>query len=182
MYIYNSVSLYASVLVNQLSKASFCWWTHSTGKMIKINKFENRFPKSRTGFGFKTENRISGFRLTSLIVIFHIYFNSAPVLVLFVSFPLKWLLHSASSVVGDPRYCKCPPVPIYSLLTPCCIFYHSVSWFCSCWSVVVFLFQLGPDDLLFPVVIFLILPRIRYCQHISDFLFFFLLCAPPFLQ
>jgi len=36
----------------------------SIGKMIKINKFEIQFPKS--DFGFKTENWISGFQLTSL--------------------------------------------------------------------------------------------------------------------
>jgi len=31
----------------------------SIGKMIKINKFKNRFPKP--DFGFKTENQISDF-------------------------------------------------------------------------------------------------------------------------
>jgi len=33
------------------------------GKMSVKNKFENRFAKPN--FGFQTENRISGFRLTS---------------------------------------------------------------------------------------------------------------------
>ena|SRR6218665_2193782 len=37
----------------------------SIGKMIKINKFQNRFPKPKTEFRFK--NRISGFQLTSLL-------------------------------------------------------------------------------------------------------------------
>jgi len=41
----------------------------SIGKIIKINKFEDQFPKPKTGFRFKTGNRISGFQLTSLMKI-----------------------------------------------------------------------------------------------------------------
>src|SRR6218665_919796 len=39
-------------------------------KMSLKNKSENRFQNRKPDFGFQTENRISGFRLTSLIVLY----------------------------------------------------------------------------------------------------------------
>ena len=39
----------------------------SIGKMIKINKFRTGFQNLKPVFGFKTENRIPDFQLTSLL-------------------------------------------------------------------------------------------------------------------
>src|SRR6218665_2609037 len=106
------------------------------------------YPYAATGHtrAFMSLNLVVSF----LLWLFHIFFNSAPVLIPFSSFPLTSLLHSTCSVISDPRFWNVSKssnkLPFSTMLHMHIVSFSVIVLVLSMLISRPFHFQLGPDD------------------------------------